>query len=134
MNDENVRELLHKTRSIAVVGISTDPSKPSHYVAAYMQAQGYRVIPVNPRYPEVLGELCYPSLQAIPGKVDMVDVFRRAEDCPAIAEQAAAIGAKSLWLQLGIVSAEAEAIARQGGLQVVMDACLMVEHRRLLPG
>lgn len=134
MNDENVRELLHKTRSIAVVGISTDPSKPSHYVAAYMQARGYRVIPVNPRYPEVLGERCYPSLQAIPGKVDMVDVFRRAEDCPAIAEQAVAIGAKSLWLQLGIVSAEAEALARQGGLQVVMDACLMVEHRRLLPG
>jgi predicted CoA-binding protein len=134
MNDENVRELLQQTRSIAVVGISSDPSKPSHYVAAYMQARGYRVIPVNPRYPEVLGERCYPNLQAIPGKVDMVDVFRRAEDCPAIAEQAAAIGAKSLWLQLGIVSTEAEAIARQGGLQVVMDACLMVEHRRLLPG
>lgn len=132
MTDQNLRELLQKTRTIAVVGISSDPGKPSHYVAAYMQAHGYRVIPVNPRYPEVLGERCYPSLQAIPDKVDMVDVFRRAEDCPAIAEQAVAIGADSLWLQLGIANGEAEATARQAGLQVVMDACLMVEHRRLL--
>ncbi len=134
MTDPNLRELLQKIRTIAVVGISTDPAKPGHYVPQYMQQHGYRIVPVNPRYPEVLGERCYPSLAAIPFPVDMVNVFRRAEDCPNVAEQAVAIGSKAIWLQLGIVSEEAAAIANQGGLTVVMDRCLKVEHARLLPG
>lgn len=132
MTDQHLRNLIEHTRTIAVVGISTDPGKPGHYVPLYMQQHGYRIVPVNPRYPEVLGELCYPSLAAIPFAVDMVNVFRRAEDCPQVAEQAAAIGCKSLWLQLGIVSSEAERIASTAGIEVVMDRCLKVEHARLL--
>lgn len=132
MTDQALRDLLQATRTIAVVGISTDPAKPNHYVAKYLQEHGYRIVPVNPRYPEVLGERCYPSLAAIPFPVDMVNVFRRADDCPAVAEHAVDIGAKSLWLQLGITSSEAEAIARQAGLTVVMDRCLKMEHARLL--
>lgn len=132
MTDIHLHKLIQHTRTIAVVGISTDPGKPGHYVPLYMQQHGYRIVPVNPRYPEVLGELCYPSLAAIPFAVDMVNVFRRAEDCPLVAEQAAAIGCQSLWLQLGIVSSEAERIASAAGIEVVMDRCLKVEHARLL--
>ena len=132
MNKQSMRELFLKTRTIAVVGISSDPDKASHYVPRYLQQQGFRILPVNPRYPEVLGERCYASLRDIPIEVDMVNVFRRAGDCPSVAEQAVAIGAKSLWLQLGIASQAAQEIASEAKLSVVMDACIMIEHERLI--
>lgn len=123
-----IRALLNASHTIAVVGLSSDPSRASHGVAAYLKDHGYRIVPVNPREAEVLGEKAYPSLGAIPFPVDLVDVFRRAEEAPAIAREAVAIGARGLWLQQGIVSAEAAAIAAAGGLAVVMDRCLAVEH------
>jgi predicted CoA-binding protein len=126
-----IRTLLQQARTIAVVGLSGDPAKPSWQVARYLQEQGYRILPVNPRLTEVLGEKAYPDLRSIPEPVDLVDVFRPAADCPAIAEQAAAIRAGGLWLQSGIVSPEAATLARHAGLAVVMDRCTLVEHRRL---
>lgn len=125
--------LLKDARTVAVVGCSADPTKASHEVAAYLQAQGYRIIPVSPRGGTILGEAVYPDLRAIPVAVDLVDVFRPPADCPEVARQAVAIGAKVLWLQRGIVSAEAAAIATAGGLAVVMDRCTLVEHRQLGP-
>lgn len=130
--DEQIRDILMQARTIAVVGASADPAKPSHEVAAYLQAQGYRIIPVNPRGGVILGETVYPDLRAVPVPIDLVDVFRLPADCPPIAEQAVAVGAKTLWLQLGIVSADAARIAEAGGLRVVMDHCTLREHRRLL--
>lgn len=129
-----LRELLEATRTIAIVGLSADPGRPSYRVASYLQAHRYRIVPVNPRYDSVLGERCYPDLASVPFPVELVDVFRRAEDAPAIATAAVAIGARALWLQLGIASAEAREIALAGGLQVVMDRCIMVEHRELKIG
>jgi predicted CoA-binding protein len=126
-----IRRLLQQSRTIAVVGLSGDPDKPSWQVAHYLQKQGYRILPVNPRLTEVLGERAYPDLRSIPEAVDLVDVFRPAADCPAIAEQAAAIRARGLWLQSGIVSHESARLARNAGLAVVMDRCTLVEHRSL---
>lgn len=126
-----LRRQLCDCKTIAVVGISSDPAKPSHYVPKYLQQHGYRIVPVNPRYQEVLGETCYPSLAAIPFPVDMVNVFRPAPDCPPVATDAAAIHARVLWLQLGIVSEEARRIAEAAGMTVVMDKCIKVEHARL---
>ncbi len=123
--------LLQQSRTIAVVGLSGDPEKPSWQVARYLQEHGYRIIPVNPRLTEVLGEKAYPDLGSIPEPVDLVDVFRPAADCPAIAEQAVALHARGLWLQSCIISEEAAHIARRAGLAVVMDRCTLVEHRRL---
>jgi predicted CoA-binding protein len=114
-----------------VVGLSSKPDRPSFGVAQHMQKQGYRIIPVNPRETEILGEKAYARLEDIPEAVDMVDVFRRAEDTPDIAKSAVAIGAKSLWLQQGIVNEEAARIAREGGLDVVMDACVAVVHSHI---
>lgn len=128
---DTLRRLLTDCKTIAVVGISSDPVKPSHYVPHYLQRHGYRIVPVNPRYHEVLGETCYPSLEAIPFPVDMVNVFRRAEDCPPVAAAAAAIHPQVLWLQLGIASEEARRIAEAAGMTVVMDKCIKVEHARL---
>lgn len=125
---ETIRELLEKTRTIAVVGLSPKPDRPSWRVAEYLQAAGYEIIPVNPNAQEVLGEKSYPDLLSIPTRVDLVNVFRRPEDCLPIAEQAVAIKAKALWLQQGIVNLEAADVARKAGLAVVMDACLAVEH------
>jgi predicted CoA-binding protein len=130
-DNDTLRRLLTDCRTIAVVGISSDPVKPSHYVPKYLQHHGYRIVPVNPRYHEVLGETCYPSLAAIPFPVDMVNVFRPAADCPPVAADAAAIHAKVLWLQLGIASEEARRIAEAAGMTVVMDRCIKVEHARL---
>lgn len=127
-----VPQILQLTKTIAVVGLSDDPSKPSFIVARYLQDNGYRVIPVNPRCSEILGEKCYSSLGAIPFPVDMVDVFRKPEDCPAIAQAAAEIGAKVLWLQLGVVSEPAAKIAQANGLGIVMDKCLKIEHARYI--
>ena len=126
------RRILQTCKTIAVVGLSPEWHRPSHFVAKYMQEQGYRVIPVNPNHESILGERCYARLEDIPEPVDMVDVFRRPEDVPPIAASAAAIGAKCLWQQLGVASAEADAIARAGGLDSVMDRCVKVEHARLL--
>lgn len=123
-----ISHLLQRTRTIAVVGISDRPDRPSHFVSQYMQQAGYRIIPVNPRYDTVLGVPCWPDLASIPESVDMVNVFRPSADTPQIARQAVAIGAQSLWLQQGIFNAEAERIALDAGLQVVMDRCLKVEH------
>lgn len=130
-DNDTLRQILRQSRTIAVVGLSADSTRPSHGVATYLRQQGYRIIPVNPRYDEVLGERCYPDLAAIPEPVDMVDVFRNAADCVPIAEQAVAIGAKVLWLQLGVVNDEAARIARAGGLTVVQDRCVEIEHARL---
>ena len=123
-----ISHLLQRTRTIAVVGISDRPDRPSHFVSQYMQQAGYRIIPVNPRYDTVLGVPCWPDLASIPESVDMVNVFRPSADTPQIARQAVAIKAQSLWLQQGIFNAEAEKIALDAGLQVVMDRCLKVEH------
>ena len=131
---EQIKSVLENAGNIAVVGLSDDPSKTSHQVAAAMQAKGYRIIPVNPNAESVLGEKSYASLKDIPEPVDIVNVFRRPEHTPAIAEEAVAIGAKVLWLQLGIVNEEAAEIASKGGLLVIMDRCIKVEDSILLPG
>ncbi|MCP5150028.1 MAG: CoA-binding protein [Ectothiorhodospiraceae bacterium] len=129
-----IRRILQQTRTVAVVGLSASWYRPSYFAAKYLQEHGYRVIPVNPRYEEVLGERCYPSLAAIGEPVDMVDCFRRAEEMPALAREAVAIGAKVLWMQLGVVSEEAARIAHEGGLEVVMDRCVKIEYARLFGG
>lgn len=129
--DDLLAEIYRSTRTIAVVGASTDESKAAHRIPAYLQAQGYRIIPVNPGSDEVLGEQPVASLVEISEPVDVVDVFRPSEETPAIAREAVAIGAKVLWLQAGIESEEAAEIARAGGLAVVMDTCMGATHRRL---
>ncbi len=127
----DIQGILKESKTIAVVGLSPKPGRDSHEVAKYLQQQGYRIIPVNPAAERILGERSYPDLKSVPEPVDLVDVFRRPEETPPIARDAVAIGAKALWLQIGIVSDEAAGIARRGGLDVVMDRCSMVEHRRL---
>lgn len=124
-------QILAATRTIAVVGLSDKTDRPSHTVAAYLQKQGYRIIPVNPNLKEVLGEKAYPSVRDIPGPVDVVDIFRRAEDVPPIVEDAIAKGAKVVWMQLGIVNEAAADRAEAAGLKVVMDTCMEVIHRAL---
>ncbi|MCH7851153.1 MAG: CoA-binding protein [Candidatus Marinimicrobia bacterium] len=116
--------------TIAVVGLSPKPERASHDVARYLLDQGYKIIPVNPVQEQILGLKCYPDLSAIPEPVDLVNVFRRPEHCPPIAEEAVAIGAKALWLQLGIANDEAARLASDGGLLVVMDHCIKIEHAR----
>jgi len=130
-SDQELKALLTSSTTIAMVGASSNPEKASHGVMQKLQRAGYRVIPVNPRESEVLGERSYPSLIDVPERIDIVDVFRRAEDAPAIADDAVTIGAKALWLQIGIVSDEAAARARAGGLIVVMDACIGATHALL---
>jgi uncharacterized protein len=129
--DRELRSILGGTRSVAVVGLSSDPEKYSYEVASYLQGHGYRIIPVNPYETEVLGEKAYPSLLKVPDRIDAVDVFRRAEETPAIARQAVQVGAKVLWLQNDIVNDEARRIAEKAGLDVVMGVCIMSTHRRL---
>ncbi len=131
--DRELRILLGEARTIAVVGLSSKPGRPSLDVAAYLQERGYRIVPVNPRENEVLGERAYPSLQDIPDDlpIDVVDVFRRAEDTPPIARDAVAIGAKVLWLQAGIVNEEAYRIASEAGLEVIMGVCIRRADQRL---
>lgn len=129
-----LRRILHDCRTVAVVGLSANWHRPSNFAAKYLQGHGYRVIPVNPAYQEVLGERCYPDLKSIPEPVDVVDVFRRAEEVPAIAADAIAIGARVLWLQIGVIHTAAAATARAAGLDVVMDRCMKIEHARLFGG
>ena len=124
-----MKQLLKDTHVIAVVGLSDKPTRPSYDVARYMQQAGYKIIPVNPQCSQILGEICYPDLLSIPEKVDMVNVFRKPEDCLDVAKDAVKIGAKSLWLQLGIINQEAANYAESHGLKVIMDHCIKVEHR-----
>lgn len=129
-----LRRLLHGCRTIAVVGLSANWYRPSYFAAKYMLDHGYTVIPVNPAYQEVLGQKCYPSLKDIPVRVDMVDCFRKSEEIPALAEDAIAIGARVLWMQLGVVNEAAKRTALAAGLEVVMDRCVKIEHARLFGG
>jgi predicted CoA-binding protein len=136
MDDDfaTLRRILRTCRTIAVVGLSADWFRPSYFAASYLQGKGYRIVPVNPKYPEILGEKAYARLEDIPFPVDMVDVFRKPADLPPIAASAVTIGAKCLWQQLGVANAEADAIARAGGLDSVMDRCVKIEHARLFGG
>ncbi len=129
-----LRRILRDCRTIAMVGLSANWYRPSFFAAKYMQDHGYRIIPVNPNYAEILGEKCHPELAAIPETVDVVDVFRRPESTPQLAREAVAIGAQVLWLQLGVVNEEAARIATDGGLETVMDRCVKIEHARLFGG
>ncbi len=132
-SDAELRSILDEAKTIAVVGLSSKPSRPSNEVAVYLQRKGYRIVPVNPNENEVLGERAYPSLLDIPKYVaiDIVDVFRRAKEIPPIAADAVKVDAKVLWLQLDIVNEEARRIAEDGGLAVVMGACIKIEKARL---
>jgi predicted CoA-binding protein len=130
-SDQELKELLTNASTIAIVGASSNPDKASYGIMQKLQQAGYKVIPVNPREVEILGERSYPSLVDIPEPVDIVDVFRRAEDTPGIADEAATIGAKALWLQTGIVSEDAAARAKAAGLKVVMDLCIGATHSLL---
>lgn len=131
---ETLRRILAKTRVIAVVGLSADWYRPSFFAAKYMLEHGYQIVPVNPRYPEILGQRCYPALTDIPFRVDMVDVFRKTADVLPIAEQTVKIGARVLWQQLGVINEQADVLARANGLDSVMDRCVKIEHARLFGG
>jgi len=122
--------MLKRARTIAVVGLSSKRHRPSYGVAEYMQSAGYRIIPVNPNEREVLGEKCYPRLEDVPEKVDIVDIFRRSETVPGVIESAIRIGAKAVWMQEGVIHSEAAERARQAGLTVVMDLCILKEHAK----
>ena len=117
-----------------MVGLSANPYRPSHFVAIYLMAHGYTVIPVNPRETEILGQICYPSLTAIPGPVDIVDIFRDPSAVPGIVEEAIQIGAKVVWMQLGVIHEAAAQRAKEAGLEVVMDRCMKIEHARHFGG
>jgi predicted CoA-binding protein len=125
-----ITELLRTARTIAVVGLSSKKARPSHGVTDYMQHAGYRIIPVNPNETEVLGEKAYPDLDSVPEKIDIVDIFRRSEFVPDIVDAAIRIGARAVWMQEGVVDVEAAARARKAGLIVVMDRCILKEHRK----
>jgi predicted CoA-binding protein len=124
-------EILNTSRVVAMVGLSEKPERPSHIVASYLKQNGYKIIPVNPVVKEILGEICYPDLSSIPEPVDVVDIFRRAEEVPAIVEQAIKIGAKTVWMQEGVINKQAASRARKAGLFVVMNKCMRKEHLKL---
>jgi uncharacterized protein len=130
----SLRHILKTCRTIAVVGLSAEWHRPSFFAAKYMQSHGFRIIPVNPKYPEILGEKSYASLLDIPHAVDMVDVFRKTEDVLPIAEQAVQIGAKCLWQQLGVMNQPAHQLAESAGMLSVMNRCVKIEHARLFGG
>jgi predicted CoA-binding protein len=135
MDDINtLRRILRECKTLAIVGLSAEWHRPSFFAAKYMQEHGYRVIPVNPKYREILGEKCYASLRDVPEKVDLVDVFRKTADVPPITEDAIAIGARVLWQQLGVRNGAAAERARAAGLDTVMDRCVKIEHGRLFGG
>jgi predicted CoA-binding protein len=127
---ETITHILSTAKTIAVVGLSSNPARAGYYVPAYLQGKGYRIIPVNPALDRALGEQAYPDLRSVPGPIDLVLLFRRSEAVPPFVEEAIQIGAKSVWMQSGIINEEAYDHACQAGLAVVMDACMMVEHRR----
>ena len=127
-------EILRKYRNIAMVGLSTNIRRPSHFAAVYLKARGYNIIPVNPSATEVLGRRCFASLTDIPEPVDVVDIFRPSSEVPPLVEDAIAIGAKVVWMQLGVIHYEAAQRARDAGLEVVMDHCMKIEHGRFFGG
>jgi uncharacterized protein len=129
MQSDPIRELLARVKTIAVVGLSDSPMRPSHGVSAYLQAQGYRIIPVNPRIAEALGEKSHPSLLEVPEKIDLVDVFRRPEFVDEIVEQAIQLKISAIWLQEDVINQRAAERARKAGIFVVMDRCILKEHR-----
>jgi len=133
-DSEKTRRILSRSKTIAVVGLSAQWHRPSYFAAKYMQEHGYKVIPVNPGQAEILGEKCYKSLREIPGKVDIVDCFRRSAEIPAIADDAIAIGAKVLWMQLGVENGDARRKAEAAGLEVVENRCVKIEHGRFFGG
>lgn len=128
---DDIRRILKTSKTIAVVGLSNNPDRPSHDIAGYLQRAGYRIIPVNPTITEALGERAYPSLRDVPEQVDVVQIFRRPEEVPAVVEDAIAIGAKVVWMQPGAENDEAAARAEEAGLLAVNGACMMVAHRTL---
>lgn len=132
MDDAKIREILQKSKTVAVVGLSPNPERDSYEVAKYLQEAGYRIIPVNPRADEILGEKAYPDLASVPEKIDVVDIFRRPEHVPPVVDEAIKVGARSVWMQLGVVNEEAAKKAAEAGLDVVMDRCMLREHKRLL--
>jgi len=127
------QEILRNTKTVAMVGLSANPERPSNIVAVYLKEHGYRVIPVNPNEKTVLGEVSYPDLSSVPGKVDVVDIFRKSEDVLPIVREAIKKGARAVWMQEGVINKEAAAAARQAGLKVVMDRCMRKEHEKM-PG
>jgi uncharacterized protein len=129
--DAVIRDILARPLRIAVVGCSPDPVRDSHRVARLLLEKGHAVIPVNPAAHDILGQTCYPSLHAIPGRVEMVDIFRRAEQAGAVVDEAIAVGARIVWMQLGVIDDAAAARAQAAGLTVVMDRCPAIEYRRL---
>src|SRR5437667_2017623 len=131
-NADAILELLKKYKTIAVVGLSSNPMRPSYGVTEYMQAAGYRIIPVNPNETEVLGERSYARLEDVPWKIEIVDIFRRAEEVAAVVESAIRVGAKAVWMQLGVENEAAAERARAAGLAVVEDSCILIEHRKRL--
>ncbi len=131
-NDETVETILKQSRVIAVVGLSPDTTKASNVVANYLRKAGYRIIPVNPSYPEIMGEPSYPSLLHVTEQVDIVDIFMRPEKVLPVVEEAVVLKPRCIWLQLGIVSEEAETLARTHGIPFFMDLCLKIEHSRLI--
>ena len=131
---EGLRRILKENHTIAVVGLSAQWFRPSFFAAKYLQEHGYRVIPVNPQYRQVLGEKCYPSLRDVPEPIDVVDIFRKPDDAPPIVEEAIAIKAKVVWMQIGVIHEAAARRAREAGLEVVMDRCMKIEHARLFGG
>lgn len=132
--DDQLRQILQQTRVIAVVGLSNNPARPSYGVTRYMQAQGYTIVPINPELSEVFGERAYPDLLSVPFAIDLVDVFRRSELVGPHVDEAIQKGVKTVWMQLGVRNEQAAQRAREAGLDVVMDRCILVEHRRLLGG
>lgn len=136
MSDDipTIRRILKENHTVAMVGLSADWFRPSFFAAKYLIDHGYRVIPVNPRYEEILGQKCYSSVQDIPDPIDVVDCFRKASDIPPLADAAIEVGAKVLWMQLGIVNEEAAAKARQAGLEVIMNRCMKIEFARMFGG
>jgi predicted CoA-binding protein len=131
-SDQMMKEILLSAKTIASVGVSSNPQKDSYGVVEYLKGQGYRVIPVNPTVTEIMGEKAYPDLSSVPEKIDVVQIFRKPEDVPPVVDEAIKIGAKTVWMQEGIVNEQAAIKARSAGLKVVMDACMRVTHRRLI--
>jgi hypothetical protein len=129
---EEIKEIIQSSKTIAIVGLSADETKDSYRVAKYMQEHGYKIIPVNPKYQEVLGEKCYSDLKSIPEKVDIVDIFRKPEAVPPIVDEAIEIGAKIIWMQLGICNNVSADNARESGLKVVMNKCIKVEYANIV--
>jgi predicted CoA-binding protein len=129
--EPGIADILQNYRVVAVVGLSSDPGRPSYQVAQYLKNHGYRIIPVNPGCQEILGEKCYPNLRDIPSPVEVVDIFRKVEAIPGIVDEAIAVGAKAIWLQLGLEEPQSAQKARQAGLQVVQNRCMKIEHAAL---